>query len=231
MQDGCCPRYRCCGLLCFSKGGRPNIYPVLFAFLNLWSWHSSIKLGSSFLFFEPRQTFVTASTDRMRQKWHCLTPEAFVTKDNQPIQLSPASFWLGTQVQLYWSHSAGARLWRDCADTEILPRSTCFCSPSLAVFQLRPQTLWSGDKPSLLRSAWIPDPQTPHKKWLFDAIKFWGNCYTTTVTGTDASSEPISMVKEERRNQKADGGCSYGYPAIRWPNWMTDSGKQKLPNG
>lgn len=47
----------------------------------------------------------------------------------------------------------------------------------------------------------------------------------------DASSEPVSMVKEEWRNQKADEGCSYDYPVICCHNWMTDSGEHKLPNG
>ena len=50
----------------------------------------------------------------------------------------------------------------------------------------------------------------------FTPLRFGGGCYTDTVTGTDASSESISMIKEERRNQKADGGCSYSYCATCW---------------
>ena len=150
-----------------------------------------------------------------------------------PVQLPVTSLGLGTQVQLYFSPSARALMWRDYAGTEMLLRSaSSHMPPPRESFSWGSRQCGTGTShPFCICHKFLTHRIHAHKKWSFDATDFGGHCYATRVTGTDANSEPISMVREERRNQKAGGGCTSDYRAVCWPNWMTDSGKLKLPNG
>lgn len=67
-------------------------------------------------------------------------------------------------------------------------------------------------------------------KWWFYTAKFWDGCSTTAITGTDADSESVIVIREERTNQKAAGCCSYNYPTTCWHSRMEDSAKLKIPD-
>lgn len=129
----------------------------------------------------------------------------FVTWDTGPALLQPLCS--STHVERLQRH-------RDATEERLLSRP-----PAQGVFQLRLQTVWNrASHPFCVRHKFLTHRIHAHKKCSFDATDFGGHCYTTRVTGTDANSEPISMVREERRNQKAGGGCTSDYRAVCWPN-------------
>ena len=167
-----------------------------------------------------------ASPDRMRWQWHCLTPEAWVLKDSQASTAS-ACFFLMQDAR--WgcpelthkksSYTKAALLGRSYGETQRHHWGAC-------VF-VAPNTGAGTSHLICARHGFLTRRIHEHNNCLFYSTAFWGGCYPTTGTGTDANSESISMVKKESRNQKADGGCSYSYFATCWHSWMAESAKTK----